>query len=186
MLIEDIRCVPPPPLLLQEHFSAANLMRSLIAEHWRSPLSAAIPSYTAHATAKMVIFSRTGADVSKLGVGGDEVAMMSLVRAAAAAAGIDVPVLRSAACVLQLRGIGSSKDVQAAVNSFVGAGAEGDLASLPHQRVLLLLADMSVVTAPQLNFARQEVRIETLGGALFRVFGRGVLRTADALKSRGM
>lgn len=157
-------------------------MRSLMAEHWRSPLSAQAPSHAAHATSKVrlavlfsqapitrtcaaivatqvVIFSRTGADVSKLGVGGDETAFMALVRAAAAVAEAPVPA-RAAACVLQLRGMGSSREVEERVRAFVSAPAPpqaGEGAALPHQRVLLLLGDMSVVTAPQLNFARQQV-----------------------------
>ena len=175
-------------VLRQEHFSAANLMRSLMCEHWRAPLSAQAPSHAAHATSKVgagwlppprssavrdapyppssplqvVIFSRTGADVSKLGVGGDEAAVMSIVRAAAAAAAGEgaaawpVPS-RAAVCVLQLRGMGSSHEVKERIKAFAAAPLT-DAGALPHQRAMILLGDMSVVTAPQLNYARQQVR----------------------------
>ena len=92
--------------------------------------------------------------------------MMALVRAAAASAapegGDALPAPpRSAVCVLQLRAMGSSHEVKERIRAFISASAAtpdvGSGAPLPHQRVLLLLGDMSVVTAPQLNYARQQV-----------------------------
>ena len=116
------------------------------------------------ASLQMVIFCRTGADIAKFGVGGDEAAMMSLVRAAAAEAaaaagaeaGASAVPSRAAACVLQLRGMGSSHEVGERINAFLSTPLP-DAGALLHQRVLLLLGDMSVVSAPQLNYARQLV-----------------------------
>jgi hypothetical protein len=54
--------------------------------------------------------------------------------------------------------MGSSREVEERVRAFVSAPPQPSAGGAPaHQRVLLLLGDMSVVTAPQLNFARQQV-----------------------------
>ncbi len=141
------------------------MLLSLFAEHWRAPLTAAHPSWTSHSSAKILIFTRTSADMAKLGVG-EERELELLVKAAAmkacgAAAAASVSQQRSI-CVLQLRGLGCSSTVSDRLKAFlhpvvpVSAGVRS--ASMPHQRLILLLADMSVVSAAQLNFVRQLVR----------------------------
>jgi hypothetical protein len=160
-------------VLEQEHFSGANLMLSLAAEHWRSPLSAAPPSASKHSSAKVLIFTRTSADMAKLGVG-EEREMLQLLQAAATRAACGAPLpQQSSLCVLQLRGLESSAAVTDRLKAFLrpavvppASSASVSVAEPPqHQRLILLLADMSAVSAPQLNFVRQLVREgSTCGG----------------------
>jgi hypothetical protein len=170
---------------MQEHFSAANLIRSLFAEHWHSPhsssaavtaavdtsgvltassaaVTAAVDTSGVLSAAKVIIFMRQSADLAAIGVGGAEPAMMQLLRAAVGPAG---PMARSALCILQLRAMLSAQDVSQAIGDFLHQGVDGALRAriasteplLQRQRLLLLLADMSVITAAQLNSVRQQV-----------------------------
>jgi hypothetical protein len=153
---------------MQEHFSAANLIRSLFAEHWHSPhsssaaVTAAVDTSGVLSAAKVIIFMRQSADLAAIGVGGAEPAMMQLLRAAVGPA---VPIARSALCILQLRAMLSAQDVSQAIGDFLHQGVDGALRAriasteplLQRQRLLLLLADMTVITAAQLNSVRQQV-----------------------------
>jgi hypothetical protein len=151
----------------QDHFSAANLIRAQVTTHWLHVPTGGFAGLGGgpsrlndgiNASAKLVIFTRTGTGVARLGMG-DE-ALLSLVQAGAAAAtrkaGLDASfsshIAPSAVSTLQLRSIGSSADVALRLSSFIVGKQQ-----LPRERVLLVLADMSEVTAQQVNCARQQV-----------------------------
>lgn len=164
----------------QEHFSAANLIQSLCSAHWTQQQQPG----RSRAPAKVVIFTRTGADVAKLGVGDGEKNLMKLVAAGAAAATAATDGGGAAAapgvhaediCVLQLRGLSSSAGVKASLAAFLGSARAAAPAAAamqcddarPRERLVLLLADMTMVTPSQLNLARAELdhELESLPAA---------------------
>jgi hypothetical protein len=159
----------------QDHFSAANLMRAQVAAHWlRAPTGSNLAaSLDLSSSAKLVIFTRTGTGVARLGMGND--ALLQLVQAGATdaankpggagnTANAAFRCSPSAVCTLQLRSINSSEDVVACLKSFISCEQRQ-----PRERVLLILADMSVVTAKQVNFARQQV--DTAISRAIKAFG---------------
>jgi hypothetical protein len=143
----------------QDHFSAANLMRAQVAAHWALSPSQSGGRLTVSA-AKLVIFTRTGTGVARLGMNDD--ALLALVQSGAAdaarRAGADpstVPrVSPAAVCTIQLRSVSSGDEVSDRINAFIKSTLP-----LSKERVLLILADMSGVTQQQVNYARQQVDI---------------------------
>lgn len=172
----------------QEHFSAIALLHALIAVRWReSPDSSSFASTTQQQ--KVVIFTRSSADFYEL----TQEALLRVARSAVSLAAADtasdasseaVSSARAAlgaldaslrACdytLLQLRGYASSQSVIDSVDQFFSLSEEPqlrgdprDTSMHPARRVLVLVADLSVVTPVQLNFTRH-----VIDSALARMF----------------
>ena len=137
----------------QEHFSAANLIRTRVAAHWRKR-HCAVSSRANSERTKLIIFTRTDSSIARLGMGTDT--LLSIVRIGAddafASSGCTSNDVNptSSVCVLQLRDVSSSEELTRRIGEAISDAEDRFF-------VLFVLADMSVVTARQLNFARQQV-----------------------------